>query len=122
MATTIIVPKPKPGFVYADAAAKVTHPTGVRYYQQLGYRRVEATEAVKELGFESRSIADGGYIDKTNNCVTNGDLVLMEAPVEAYIAHRKGRFESITAKGRKIDDEFKEEVGKAAYDVKEALD
>jgi hypothetical protein len=121
MAQTIPVPKPKTGYVYAEAATKSTHPTNVRYYQGIGYEKVGWQKAVKELGFDDRAVSDGGFIDKTNNAVSTGDLILMEAPVEAYVAFRQGRFDSITAKGRRIDDEFKEEVGRAAYDVKEAL-
>lgn len=118
----IEVPNPRPGFVYGEAACKATHPSNLRAFQKRGYRKVDAREAIKDLGFEDRSVSDGGFIDKTNNAVTNGDVLLVEIPVATYVEYRNQRDQFITQKGHRIDDEYKQEVEKAVGRPKETID
>jgi hypothetical protein len=118
----IEIPKPRPGYVYGEASAKATHPSNVRAFQKIGYQKVDAKTAIKEMGFDDRNLADGGYIDKLNNAVTDGSSVLMECPVETYLNWRKQRDETILQKGRRLESDSKEQLDRTVEDYRHAVE
>lgn len=119
MTSVIKLANPRAGFVYAEAAANPSHPTGIRYYQGLGYKRVPVSIA-KELLAESdcRPVSEGGFVDKTNNCITNGDVVLMDMPVEEYAKSRGIRESRILGKYDRLKDELKSDADNVLFDMK----